>query len=161
MERHPDVELAAYAAGGLDPHERARIEQHLAGCASCRAAAADYRLLLDRLAATSPPTPEVAWPRYRAELRARRDRLARTSWRARWLRPLPVAVSAAAVAACAIAVFALAPATTPTDLTSIEYEGLASRMEMIDNYQVVDQLDLLEDLDVIRNLDSLTPTREG
>ena len=43
----------------------------------------------------------------------------------------------------------------------MEADGLASRIEMIDNYRVVEQLDLLEDLDVIRNLDRLAPTREG
>ena len=47
------------------------------------------------------------------------------------------------------------------DLASMEADGLASRIEMIDNYHVVEQLDLLEDLDVIRNLDRLAPTREG
>jgi anti-sigma factor RsiW len=160
MERHPDVELSAYAAGSLDSDARTEIERHLAGCAACRAAVADYRLLLDHLAAAPAPAPEIAWPRYRAELRARRDRSS-ASWRARWLRPIPVAVATAAVAACAIVVFALAPGTAPTDLTSIEYEGLASRMEMIDHYPMVEQLDLLEDLDVIRNLDRLTPRREG
>ena len=159
---HPDVELSAYAAGGLGQQERAQVERHLAGCAACRAAAADYRLLLDHLATSAPATPEIAWPRYRAELRARREALGPTSSRARWLRPIPVAVSTAVVAACAIVVFALAPGTLPpTDLTAIEYDGLASRMEMIDHYQVVEQLDLLEDLDVIRDLDRLTPTREG
>jgi anti-sigma factor RsiW len=161
-ERHPDVELSAYAAGDLGPQERAQVERHLAGCAACSATAADYRRLLHHLATSPAPTPEIAWPRYRAELRARRERLGPTSARARWLRPIPVAVSTAFVAACAIIVFALAPVTlAPTDLTSIEYDGLASRMEMIDHYQVVEQLDLLEDLDVIRNLDRLTPTREG
>jgi anti-sigma factor RsiW len=161
MRQHPDVDLAAYATGGLGAQERTLVEQHLAECAACRAAAADYRRLVDRLAAAPAPVPDVAWPRYRAELRARRERPP-ASWWARWLRPIPVAVSAAAVAACAIVVFALGPAAgPPTDLTSIEYEGLASRMEMIDHYHVVEQLDLLEDLDVIRNLDTLTPTREG
>jgi hypothetical protein len=43
----------------------------------------------------------------------------------------------------------------------MEADGLAARIEMIDNYRAVEQLDLLEDLDVIRNLDRLAPTREG
>jgi anti-sigma factor RsiW len=162
MHRHPEVALSLYATGGLPAPERAAVEAHLAGCEPCRAAVADYRVVLDRLATAPPPAPEIAWPRYRAEVRARRETGARRSWRARWLRPLPIAAASAVAAACAIVVFALVPATPPpTDLTSIEYEGLAARMEMIDHYRVVEQLDLLEDLDVIRNLDRLAPTREG
>jgi anti-sigma factor RsiW len=158
-QRHPDVALAVYAAGRLEPGERAEMERHLERCPVCRAVVADYRAILHRLATAAPPVPDVAWPRYQAEVRVRR---ARRSWRQRWLRPIPVAVTAAVAAAGAIVVFAIAPGTPPpADLTSIEYEGLASRMEMIDQYRVVEQLDLLEDLDVIRNLDRLTPTRDG
>ena len=162
MEKHPDTALSVYATGGLEPGERSAIERHLARCAECRGVVADYRTLLEHLTATPPPVPDVAWPRYRAELRARRATASRRPRRVRWLRPVPIVVSAAVVAACAIILFAIVPATPPpVDLTSLEYEGLASRMEMIDHYHVVEQLDLLEDLDVIRDLDRLTPTRDG
>ena len=161
MTRHPDHELSAYAAGSLADDERARVDAHLADCTTCRAAMADYRLLLDRLAATAPTPPEIAWPRYRAELRARREGRAQRSWRARWVRPVPLAAATAAAAACAILLY-LAPGARPTgDLAAMEADGLAGRIEMIDHYRVVEQLDLLEDLDVIRNLDRLAPTREG
>jgi len=161
MSRHPDAELSAYAAGSLTNDDRARVERHLADCAACRAAVADFRVLRDRLATTALAPPEIAWPRYRAELRARREARASASWPARWLRPLPLAASTAVAAACAIVLY-LANGTPPAaDLASIEYEGLAARMELIDNYRAVEQLDLLEDLDVIRNLDRLAPTREG
>ena len=161
MTRHPDAELSAYAAGNLAGDERARVERHLADCAACRAMVADFRALLDRLAATAPAPPEIAWPRYRAELRARREAHAGRSWRARWLRPVPLAASTAVAAACAILLYVAVGARPPADLASMEADGLASRIEMIDNYRVVEQLDLLEDLDVIRNLDRLAPTREG
>ena len=161
MTRHPDHELSAYAAGSLAADERARVDAHLADCATCRAAVADFRLLLDRLAATAPTPPEIAWPRYQAELRARRAARAQRSWRARWLRPVPLAAVTAAAAACAILLY-LAPGTRlPADLTAMEDDGLAGRIEMIDHFRVVEQLDLLEDLEVIRNLDRLAPTREG
>jgi anti-sigma factor RsiW len=160
MTRHPEGDLSAYAAGSLAADERARVERHLADCAVCRAAVADFRLLLDRLAATAPAPPEIAWPRYRAELRARRE--ARGGrWARRWLRPVPLAASAAAAAACAIVLYVAVGTRPPADLAAMEADGLAARMEMIDHYRVVEQLDLLEDLDVIRNLDRLAPTREG
>jgi len=162
MTRHPDAELSAYAAGSLADDERARVEGHLADCVACRAAVADFRLLLDRLAATVPAPPDLAWPRYQAELRRRRETGTRTgAMLARWLRPIPLAAATAVAAACAIVLY-LANGTPPAaDLASMEYEGLAARMELIDNYRAVEQLDLLEDLDVIRNLDRLAPTREG
>jgi len=160
MTRHPESDLSAYAAGNLADDERARVERHLADCAVCRAAVADFRLLLDRLAATAPAHPEIAWPRYRAELRARRE-ARRGGWARRWLRPVPLAASAAAAAACAIILYVAVGARPPADLAAMEADGLAARMDMIDHYRVVEELDLLEDLDVIRNLDRLAPTREG
>ena len=161
MSRHPDVELSEFASGRLGEDARARVEAHLAGCAACRAAVADFRVLLDRLATTVPPAPDIAWARYRAEVRARRDARSGAPGRARWLRPAPIAASAAVAAACAIILWLAPGARPPADLASMEYDGLAARIEMIDHYRVVEELDLLEDLDVIRNLDRLAPTREG
>ena len=160
MTAHLGPVLAVYATGDVSPGERARADEHLATCAACRAELADHRAVLERLAASPPPVPDVAWPRYRAELRARLAQ--RTSWRARWLRPVPIAVSAAVAAAAAFVVIAVLPGSrSPADLAGMEYDGLAGRIELIDHYGVVDKLDLLEDLDVIRNLDRLTPTRDG
>jgi anti-sigma factor RsiW len=160
MTGHLGPVLAAYAAGDVSADERARVDDHLAACPACRADLADYHAVLERLAATTPDTPQVAWPRYRAELRARLAR--RGSWRARWLRPVPIAVSAAVAAAAAFVVIGLLPDhRSPGELAGIEYDGLAGRIELIDHYGVVEQLDLLEDLDVIRNLDRLTSTRDG
>jgi anti-sigma factor RsiW len=156
---HPGPELAAYASGDVGADERARIDAHLVDCAACRATVADFRGLLDELAATSPAMPDVAWPRYRAEVRARLA-ARRPSWRGRWLRPLPAAAAAAVAAAAVVIVYAVLPGSRP-DLVAIEDAGLAGRLPLIDHYQVVEQLDLLEDLDVIRDLDRLAPTREG
>jgi anti-sigma factor RsiW len=161
VSRHPESELSAYAAGSLFGDERMRVEQHLSECAACRAAVADFRVILDQLATSTPAPPEVAWPRYRAEVRARRDARAQRSWRARWLRPLPVAASAAVAAACAIVLYVAVGARPPADFTSMEADGLAARIEFIDKYQVVEQLDLLEDLDVIKNLDRVAPSTRG
>jgi anti-sigma factor RsiW len=161
MRDHPESELAAYATGDVADAERARIERHLVDCAACRTTVEEFQALLSELAATTPAPSDVAWPRYRAELRARRA-TRRISWRASWLRPLPLAASGAVAAAIAIVVYVALPGDRPhADLGAIEYDGLAGRIEMIDHYHVVEHLDLLEDLDVIRNLDRLAPTREG
>ncbi len=162
MNRHPHAELAAYAAGDLPGGERAAVEEHVVGCRECQAQLADQRALLARLAAAVPAPPEVAWARYRAEVRARRAAAPRPFRRARWLTPVPIAAAAAVVAALIAVVFAVGvPGGRLPDLAAVEHDGLAGRLELIDNYRVVDQLDLLEDLDVIRNLDRLGSTREG
>jgi anti-sigma factor RsiW len=159
MTAHPGPELAAYAAGDVAADERTRIERHLADCAECRETVAEFRALLDELAATTPAPPDVAWARYRAEVRARLAAHRGSSWRARWLRPVPAAAAAAVAAALVIIVYAALPSGRPADLAGIEYDGLAGRLPLIDHYRVVDQLELLEDLDVIRNLDGLSSTR--
>ena len=161
MTEHLGPALAAYAAGDVAADERARIERHLAECLECRETAAEFRALLDELAATAPVPPDIAWPRYRAELRARLAARRAPSWRARWLRPIPAAATAAVAAALVITVYAVLPTGRPSDLAGMEYDGLTGRLPLIDNYQVMEQLDLLEDLDVIRNLDGLSSTREG
>ncbi|MBM3141409.1 MAG: zf-HC2 domain-containing protein, partial [Chloroflexi bacterium] len=74
VSRHPDAALAGYAAGDLAAAERERLDAHLADCAACRDTLAEYRTLLAELAATAAgaaPADTLAWPRYRAELRAR------------------------------------------------------------------------------------------
>jgi len=161
MTGHPGPALAAYVTGDLAADERARIEAHLVECAECRETATEFRGLLDELAATTPAPPDVAWARYRAELRARVAARRRPSRRARWLRPAPVAAMAAMAAALVIIVYAALPTGRSSDLAAMEYDGLAGRLSLIDHYQVVEQLDLLEDLDVIRDLDGLAPTRGG
>ena len=164
MSRHPERELAAYAAGDLAARERDRVERHVLECAECRATVADFRALLEELRATAPlagpPADAGAGPRYRAEVRARLAERRQRGPRG-WLRPLPVAASLAAAAAVAIVVWVAAPRPVPTDLAAIEYDGLAARLPLIDQYRVVESLDLLEDFDVIRNLDRLDDTKEG
>ncbi len=49
--------LGAYVTDALDPSERSRFEAHLAGCAQCRAEAADLREVLATLADAEPVRP--------------------------------------------------------------------------------------------------------
>lgn len=61
MTTHDDVRALAveYALGILDAGERATMEQHLAGCAACRAHVAEERRVLDALGRS---VPQVAPP---------------------------------------------------------------------------------------------------
>jgi len=57
---HEDQPLAAYVLGALAPHERAALEQHLAGCAACEQEVRSLQRVADALArsvpqATPPP----------------------------------------------------------------------------------------------------------
>ena len=64
---HPRQELLAFVDGGLEPPARVRVGEHLAGCAECRAEAAELARVNDMLralpAAMRPLTrqPAGAW----------------------------------------------------------------------------------------------------
>ena len=53
MNQHPELLLSAYLDEALPPSERATVESHLDGCASCRARLADLRAT-SRLVAALP-----------------------------------------------------------------------------------------------------------
>jgi anti-sigma factor RsiW len=160
-EPHVDTALVPYLRDELASDEREHVERHLAACAACRAAAADFQAILERLATTAPPVADPDWVRYRAELRARVGASRRTP-RARWLRPLPVGLAAAAAAAIVLTLTLAQQGRGPNgDLASLDDAALATRLDLIDTRPVVERLDLLEDLDVIRDLDRLADTREG
>ena len=65
--RHPRPELLAFVDGGLQPPARARVAEHLARCAACRAEAAELERVNETLralpAALRPLTlrPSGAW----------------------------------------------------------------------------------------------------
>jgi hypothetical protein len=91
--------LAALVYGDLPPAETAAVEQHLAGCDSCRRerqALQEVRRLLD---ATPPPAVQVDVRRLYQEATARQQRSAR-----RWRR---AAVALLGVAAAALLVLGL------------------------------------------------------
>src|SRR5436309_15269635 len=52
-----------------------------------------FRDILDELARAAPTPPDVHWGRYRAELREKLE-VRRVRRRARWWRPVPLALSA-------------------------------------------------------------------
>jgi hypothetical protein len=90
--------LHAYAEGRLRPAARARLERHLARCATCRAAQlglSRYVQLLD--AARAQDTPAIDWARMQPALDGEAARIARAH-RVRNVAPVAIGV---ALAACA------------------------------------------------------------
>lgn len=56
---HPLDDLAAHALDALDPAERRAVDEHLAGCAACRAELAGHHETLAALAPAEAPPPSV------------------------------------------------------------------------------------------------------
>ncbi len=160
---HVDELLVAHARGELEGAERARVEDHLRGCAACRESLAAFSGLIEELGATAPTVPPLHWGAYRAELRDKLERRAApraTVWAAVW-RPAPALVAMGLLAAL---VYVGLPGGGRGSLTGdrIPFENLilASRLDMIAKLDVVQDLDVIEDFDVINQLDRLS-TGEG
>ena len=153
---HVEERLISLAAGDLHAAERAEVEAHLAGCAPCRSAEADFRRISAELA--RPVAPDVHWGAYRAELRdkleARRSGAAARAWWPWSLRPLSMAMAAGLVA---VMIWIAGPGGSPMlgngDLATDD-SVLASRLGIVSRLDLVEQLDMLEDLDVIGGLDA-------
>jgi anti-sigma factor RsiW len=119
MDPHDPERISLYLDGELDPAEQARLEEHLAGCASCRATRDAFLKLRELLRAESEPAvPADRLAQRRALREILRDRPPETFWR----RPvtLPAPGLAALVVALVVALGALVierlplrPATPP------------------------------------------------
>jgi len=147
---HVDESAVAYLSGELGPAERARIDAHLEGCAECRRAVAESRIVLATLAGGRPAPPPIDWGRYQAELRAKVAQRPR-GW---WLRPWP-ALAAAALATVVLLLTLQTPDRRLTDLATLDDTVLGARLPFLQQYRVVERLDLLENLDVIDQLDRI------
>ncbi|HEY6554499.1 MAG TPA: zf-HC2 domain-containing protein, partial [Vicinamibacteria bacterium] len=60
MSDHVTDRLGLAAAGALDPAEESRVQAHLAGCATCMAAAGQWRDLAEGLRSLPAPRPSRA-----------------------------------------------------------------------------------------------------
>lgn len=117
MTEHVRTDLGAYVLGALEPSDRRAVEQHLAGCASCRDELSRLSVLPTLLHRLSPEEAqanhgEVAQRLSRrvlqsAALERRRLRRSVIRWRA--------AAAAAAAAAAVAGVVAWAPFEDPPD----------------------------------------------
>lgn len=157
---HPRDELIGYLSGELPPAARARVADHLAACAGCRAEAEAFRAILAGLRAGPPAPPALDWARYRAELRGRLEpRRAFLGW---WRRPVPLALSATLAGVLAALAWLGGVQDRPRgELSVFEEEALGRHLELLRDWRVVERLDLLENLDVITQLDRLAPGQEG
>lgn len=113
MRQHDDAMLELtelYALGGLEPHERQMVEQHLAQCAQCRQALAQGRLTAYALAASQSQTPP---PALRARVLAIAERPQSSATVRRlvsmplWKRPVWLATAAAVVVVVFAATWAI------------------------------------------------------
>lgn len=148
---HPTTDLIAYLQGELAADQRERLEGHLAACADCRGERDACATLLAALRASVPTPPEVHWGRWQSELRGRLQ--ARRGGRRRWLRPVPVAVTAGLVGALLVVAWLGGERPDPRpNLPSID--------EVVYQSSAVEQLDLLEDIEVIHQLDRLAAYRD-
>jgi anti-sigma factor RsiW len=157
--KHPTTELIAYLTGGLSPEERAGLETHLAACADCRRERDGFTAVLADLRGSLPTVPEPRWGQWRAELRGR---LQARHGRWRWLRPFPLAVSAALAAAVLIVVLiGNEQRASRPELAAMEEVAIGGRLELVREYPVLERLDLLENLELIDDLDRLVARSDG
>jgi anti-sigma factor RsiW len=162
MSEHPETAFVPLLRNELMPAEHARVAAHIAACAACARSLEETREVLARLTGSLPAPPAVHWGAYRAQLRERLHARGATrgGWR-RFVRPLPLALSAAAAALLVV----VAAQTdfrpwAPASDVAFEEVVIGDRLPLLQQYPVVEQLDLLEDLEIIRQLDHL-PVREG
>lgn len=160
MARHPDTDLVPYLRGELPPAERERVARHLEECPDCKQDTELLRDLLGNLAHAIGEPPEISWPRYRAELRAKLEaRRALVPW---WRRPIPLALSASlAGALLLVAVWGGRELSKSPDTIGPEEVAIGSELGLLQEIRTVERLDLLEDFEVINNLDRLASERQG
>jgi anti-sigma factor RsiW len=111
--------IARYADGGLSGPERARLEQHLASCAACRAAADEQRDVAAILKARPPERPSGLAARVSARLDAEAGVFGLANWRAWTLGLAPVA--AALMLAAYLGIGASASSSTQSTVATEEW----------------------------------------
>jgi putative zinc finger protein len=142
-----EEKLVEYLDGRAKPAERHTVEEHLAGCSSCRNRAEDFRALwgaLDDLPVISPS------PAFDASLRARiaAEPARRGFWG--WL-PSPRLAFAVTVLVAMSVWMASMPrvATDPTEMgrNLVEADfGMIRDLPVLENYDVLSKFDALSEL---------------
>jgi anti-sigma-K factor RskA len=131
-EQHPVEALAAYALESLGEAERARVEAHVASCATCGRHLAEYRAVVGALPTGLEPVtpPPAAWAAIRAAARERRPRLRRWARVGNWLRLArwpALAVAAVALVAWNVLLQRELTRLAPGPAPGPEVEALARR----------------------------------
>ena len=159
---HPDTELTAFVQGELRGPQHERVARHLAQCLECQTIRDDFQRILGTLALTVPAPPPVAWARYGAELRTKREARGRDIQRRWWRWPAPLAL---ATSLAAVLIFLALEGGTriyeQRETAIIDEATIGRRLELLRDYGVVERLDLLEDWDILRSPDAATGQREG
>jgi anti-sigma factor RsiW len=147
-------ELIAYLDRRANSAERVMVEEHLAGCAACRARAEDFRKLWSVLDEVPIHEPSFGFD---ARLRQRIAAEPRPRWFT-WLVPQPrLAFSMALLLALSIWIARL-PKDQPASFANAPSEE--EQFQMIDHLGVLENFDVLTKSDVLSELPSRTQPEE-
>jgi anti-sigma factor RsiW len=142
-------ELIAYLDRRMDSAERREVEEHLAGCASCRKRAEEFRAissLMDEMPVIEPSLGFDARIRQRVAAEPQRK------WFS-WLVPQPrLALAAVLLIALTVWIAKLpsnnpaTPAPTATTASSDQDFNAIKDLGVLENYDVVTKMDALSEL---------------
>jgi anti-sigma factor RsiW len=153
--------LVEYLDGRAKPTERRAVEEHLAGCAGCRARAEEFRTLwdvLDDLPVISPP------PAFDASLRARiaAEPARRAFWD--WLPSPRLAFAITALVAMSVWMSSMPRVTgDPTAIGRVSAEAdfrMIRDLPVLENYDVLSKFDALSELPASPNAIAGQATKE-
>ncbi len=156
-ERHPLEDLTALLDGALAPDQAARVRDHLAGCAACRAQEARLRGAVAALSAL-PPAPDLPpffGARLEARLREERSRPRGLRWLAGLAAAIPhprlVAMAGGAVAAALVAGVLVS--------SWRDTRAMVKDLDLLQDYETASALgvDTPEDALIVAQLDRLEP----
>jgi anti-sigma factor RsiW len=154
--------LIEYLDGRARPSDRRAVEEHLAGCAACRARAEEFRAVfsaLDDLPALSPS------PSFDATLRAR-IAAEPASWRFwNWVPSPRLAFAVTTLVAMSVWMSSMPRKMTPPAIAgqiSTEADfGMIRDLPVLENYDVVSKFDALSELSNSANVSSEDVTGES
>jgi anti-sigma factor RsiW len=150
--------FSALLDGELSPAERAGVEAHLASCAACATGLAQLRRALAQLDQHQDlelsPDFEAGFQRKLARAGQQdQDRSSRRRW---WRIPaLGLAAAAAAAAIVLLVVHRDQPTPRAPSRIALADIALASRLELLRDYEVISNLDGLENFTVVSQLHEL------
>jgi len=139
-----ETQLIATLDGRARESERREVEEHLAGCAACRARAEEFRRLwsvLDEAPAVEPSLGFDARLRQRMAAKPRPRRFA-------WLVPSP----RFALALSLLVLLSVWITSGPRE----PVENTAANTATEEEFKMIENLQVLEDYDVLANFDPLT-----
>jgi anti-sigma factor RsiW len=141
--------LIAYLDQRANPVERREVEEHLAGCAACRARAEEFLSVSNMLGEMPAIEPSVG---FNARVRQRVAAEPRPNWFA-WFEPQArFALSAALLVALAVWIARLpashpvAPSTAASAASSEQEFEAVKDLGVLENYDVVTKMDALSEL---------------